>query len=112
MKRLALLLLIVALVACEYRITGYPQQPAMTAPPAVTDSGVHVHWRSGVDDIAKACPASDGAIIYACASWSQYGTTTVCDIQALQPKDFNDEALLAVLGHELFHCLGAQHGAP
>lgn len=103
------LVLTLGLAACEYQVTGYPQQPAMTAAPLVTDTSLHIHWHSSVDEIAKVCPAKDGEILYGCATWNLYGTMSVCDVQALMPKDFNDVVRLIILGHEVFHCLGAQH---
>lgn len=32
-----------------------------------------------------------------------------CRMYVTEPKDFNDRDALVVLGHEFFHCLGAQH---
>lgn len=104
-----LVLLIFLLAACEHQVTDYPPQPALTVGPYTHSSAVTVFWHSGVDGIATACGAKPGFTFYECSRPDM--TAGSCVIHALQPADFNDQVRLALLGHELMHCLGAQHGA-
>lgn len=107
----ALLLGVLLLVACEHQVTDYPPQPAMTVGPYLERVTVTVKWHQNVDEIASMCrpPRGDEGIIYECS----YADTTAgtCAIHALPPADFNDQTRLALLGHEMLHCLGAQHGS-
>lgn len=43
------------------------------------------------------------------AAGCAWGTTEDCRIVVVQPKDFDDHSRLGVLGHEVWHCLGARH---
>lgn len=111
MRILALLFALFAATAC-YSITGYPQQPEMIAGPAVTNTIVTVEWAKDIDEIQRICaPLGTNKIWYACTSWDRMGFVTHCTVHALKPRDFNDEPLLKVLGHEFLHCLGATHKA-
>jgi hypothetical protein len=112
MRRLLALILLVLCTSSCYAITGYPEQPKMIDGPSVTSTVVTVDWVRGVDEMQRLCSPELGTdkIWYACASVSRIGNTTFCTIHAIMPKDFNDEVLLAVLGHEFYHCLGATHG--
>lgn len=91
-------------------LDNYPKQPPIVNKPTVTDTSVHVHWYKDIDGIAKVCPVKDYKVVYACSTWNQYWDMTVCDINSVMPSSFNDIFWLITLGHEFFHCLGANHG--
>lgn len=82
------------------------EQAALIQRATVKQTTVYIRWVNTKAEANRIC-ASKGAPEYsgACA----YGTTDSCNIVAIQPKDFNDTAALAVLGHEFWHCLGAKH---
>lgn len=107
MKKVQVLLFLLLLTSCEYKVNDYPPQPAMTIPPYLGAVQIAVYWHQNVDEIAQFCPKKDNLIVYECALTLKTGS---CVIHALQPKDFNDTPKLAMLGHEFLHCLGAQHG--
>lgn len=102
----ALMLAMAGLPGCEYKIADYPTAPPMIAPPSKGQVTVAIYWHEGVDEIAKFCQINTSGIVYEC-SISLPGDK--CVIHAVKPKDFNDQARIALLGHEFFHCLGAQH---
>lgn len=71
------------------------------SPPTATVAHVQVQW---VDAKTAAAICKGGA-----ACWFESATGNNSLIVAQQPKDFNDERSLMILGHEFFHALGAQH---
>jgi hypothetical protein len=105
------ILFLLGMLASSFSFS-YPQQPAMTQKPLVPDTFVHVHWHKNIDEISKVCPITGYTIVYACSTWKIYTDVnmTVCDINTVMPNDFNDIFWLITLGHEFFHCLGANHG--
>jgi hypothetical protein len=104
MKWLAFLLLF----GC-YSITGYDQQPEMTKAGMATHLDVNVVWVDSVDEVNRICPPQPNWMNVACARPKVDGDYSKCTIYALKPKDFNDVPKLAILGHELMHCTGAEH---
>jgi hypothetical protein len=96
--------LLLAIAAC-HQVTDYTPQPRMTQGPTKSANFVVVHWvGDDIDEVVRACPELKGGTYYGCAR-----DNGVCDVWVQQPKDFNDVARLAVLGHEILHCLGARH---
>ena len=73
---------------------------------------VKVEWQPDWDTVNKLCaklinvPLPDDGVFLAC-----YNSETHT-IYAVQPRNFNDERRLAILGHEFWHALGARHPAP
>jgi hypothetical protein len=105
MRALILALTLGATIACAHQITGYTQQPKTLARADRDSVLVIVRWVRGVDDLVDHCDPVPGVIVYACA----IPRGPVCTVWAVQPDDFDDATKLAILGHELWHCLGAQH---
>ncbi len=105
--RLLLLLLVAGLASC-YQPSGFPPQPPLTRSADLTDTLLHVVWIKDVREI-PACNQSPGVIVEECATKRIVGNTSFCTVYAFMPTDFNDFAILARLGHEVLHCLGAEH---
>ncbi len=105
--RRAVLLVLLLLPSC-YQPDGFPPQPPLTAKPYLTDTLLHVVWIKDVGEIPS-CNQGANVVVEECAVRKVVGTMSFCTIYAFMPKDFNDFALLARLGHEVWHCLGAEH---
>lgn len=104
---LSILAIGVGLVAC-HQVTGYPPVGATTSGPTDDRALVVVTYVKDVDDILKVCPRTNETL-YGCARLDSSIDPPICRVTLQEPADFNDEARLAVLGHEVWHCLGAQH---
>lgn len=52
--------------------------------------------------------AQDGRVYRGCAR-SHPKDVTICEIYAVQPRDFDDRDALYHFGHEAWHCFGAKH---
>lgn len=105
-------LLFALLASCDYAVTGYDRQPVETRGPTFDRVIIYPHWVKDVDEIVRGghCTVEPGQTDVGCADVADLGPGNVkCDLYAQQPKDFNDAARLAVLGHEAFHCFGAKH---
>lgn len=106
------LMVAAAAMACEFKVAGYTEQPRMTRDTTTTHAQVWIKWVSGVDELMTipACrlvqDQHPDRIIAACAQ--REGDR--CFVFTPKPRDFNDAGALARLGHEVFHCLGADHG--
>jgi hypothetical protein len=94
-------LAVLALSACAATgVREYGPQPQLVSRGALTEARVRVIWVNSEIELLMVCgPSRDGCAL-------GHGE---CVIWAYRPKDFNDEPTLAVLGHELWHCLGATH---
>ena len=84
------------------------------APTVMTNGGqsdgeIRVVWRFGTPEyIHRMCSIREGGpIIHGCAARNPDGKS--CVIYVVQPRNFQDDGRLAVLGHEFWHCLGARH---
>jgi hypothetical protein len=97
-----------ALVACAFQITGYTHQPDLTRNPEVNRTTITVHWTDDVEVIGRQCGRDK--IYVGCADVTRESpASNRCTIWVPQPKDFNDEVRLKILGHEALHCFGASH---
>jgi hypothetical protein len=97
-----------ALAACAYQITGYTHQPDLVRNAVVNRTTITVNWTDDVDEISKIC-GSDRIAVGCAKVLPVSPTMNLCTIWVPQPKDFNDEVRLAILGHEALHCFGADH---
>lgn len=97
------------LASCDYRVTGYPDQPPTMVTCTLTNADVRVIWIKDVDEAARAC--HDGTTDYGCAVPRGLNSegTPIWVLYVPQPKHFNDVPVLATLGHELCHGLGGVH---
>lgn len=63
------------------------------------------------EEVAQKCAAITGVKSHSflgCAR--RIGVSdSVCYVYMLKPNDFNDHGFLAIVGHEILHCLGANH---
>lgn len=109
LKRLFTGLVLFALVACEHQITAYTPQPALVHKATTNYAYTAMVWLDDIDAMPAKCKKS-GAVRYACAESVFVNGIGSCTIWAVQPKDFNDVPGLAYLGHEFWHCMGANHG--
>lgn len=100
-----LLLILCLLLSGCHTISAYPVgQPDLVTKSSLTEVRVSVNWVKSVDQLNSLCRVPD-KIVYGCAfSYENY-----CKIHVIEPRDFDDIALLAMLGHEFWHCLGARH---
>lgn len=103
--------LVLTLLGCEHRVTAYPQQAATTTTGAVRYAYINITWISSIDEIPQDSRCNKhGKLWYGCAKPVIAGDVGHCDVWALKPTDFNDVVRLTILGHEVWHCLGADHG--
>lgn len=101
--------LLLGLVACEHKVTEYPAVAQMTKSASRDRVVLYPIWVTDVDKIAEKCEKPD-VLHYGCATPEQLGPDNyACRIYVQKPKDFNDVPRLAVIGHEVIHCLGAEH---
>lgn len=110
--KIVILTLLLFLTGCAYQVTAYPDQPELTAgiDNSISEVLLRVTWHNDVDSVDKACQLNKkNFVTYGCAKWVISGGISYCVVQALPPKDFNDQVRLKVLGHEVFHCFGAKH---
>lgn len=75
-----------------------------------TTTTIEVRWVTvqKIDDVCKALGADSGNTYRGCAR-SKPGNTSICEIYAVRPNDFDDRDTLYHFGHETWHCLGATH---
>jgi hypothetical protein len=98
-----------------YQVTGYDQNYKVFTPPLDDRALVIFQWVEDVDEVHAKCPYK--AIVVGCAipefiPAPGSSQVRIYRIFVQRPKDFNDGGRLAVLGHEVFHALGADHERP
>lgn len=96
-----LALLVAVLLLNTFAWAALPVPYKWFSPPTKTKVCVQVQWVTP----QKAADICKGGS----ACWFPSATGHHDLIVATQPKDFNDEWALMILGHELFHALGAKH---
>lgn len=97
-------ILCLLLTGC-HTISAYPVgQPELINKSSLTEVTVAVKWVKTVDQLNSVC-GSPNRLTYGCA----ISLGNHCTIHVIEPRDFNDVPLLAMLGHEFWHCLGARH---
>lgn len=104
-------LVLLALAACEHKVTDYPPQPKQTAPVNrdIKTAVINVTWHDGVDSLSGECGLKRD-LAYGCVkNMKVVMNTTFCDMHVMDAKDFDDTVRLVILGHELRHCFLAQH---
>jgi hypothetical protein len=95
------LVALVLLVSCD-KFYDYET----TSKSTITTNTVTVKWFDSDKEVAEAC-VTEG--LHHIANGCAFGTTSHCTIYAVQPSSFDDKHRLEILGHELWHCLGATH---
>jgi hypothetical protein len=104
-----LIVLALALVGCQKAPSDRYETVNQARWKTVT---IEMHW-GAKEDITSVCQslgASDSpSNIYNGCARSKPDDVNICEIYATQPNKFDDTADLAVLGHEVWHCLGAKH---
>lgn len=105
MKRALTLLTCVVLAGCATKPQTMPSYK-MSEQPTKDRAYVVVKWMDDPSSICSSVMLNRNAYL-GCAAQDIH--TPRCTIYVRQPKDFNDTQALAVLGHELLHCLGASH---
>ena len=107
-------------IACSLALAGCATQSAFQYAREVgsrealskgTPGGeVHVTWRFGspewVNSICGGAAGTDPAV-HGCAFNDP--ARGQCVVFLVEADDFQDKERLAVMGHELWHCLGARH---
>lgn len=107
LQRLGLITLAFFVCSASADIIQYPDEAHAT----LTTVTVRVVWLADYAEANRVChminkeriDPEDKTRILACY-WPMNNT-----IYAVQPKNFNDEFALMVLGHEFWHSLGAEH---
>lgn len=109
MRQLLLLALVLASANACHRIDDYPQQPKTLRTCTAEAVMVYVKWVKDVDEIAQACKRSH--LTYGCTTdrWTDVLGYRHARLVLVQPKDFNQGAVLAAAGHELCHGLDGEH---
>lgn len=107
MKKLIMIMLL-ALAACSQNTDQYDT----TSKAKWDHTKVEIHW-TNKDEVSDTCKSfgtdTNGGGDYNGCAFSKPNTTDTCEIYVVQPSKFDDQAALQVLGHELWHCLGATH---
>lgn len=102
MRAIGILILTAALTACAHNAP----QPLSKSTRAF--SAVTIEWQSSRHAAERRCQeegAPRAMTIHACAVHEG----ARCRIIAVEPAHWRDHPALSKLGHELWHCLGAQH---
>lgn len=109
LRQLVLLALVLASAPACHRIDDYPTQPRTLRTCTATAAMIHVRWVKDVDETAKACARSH--LTYGCTEtrWEDALGYRHAQLVLVQPKDFNQAAVLAVIGHEVCHALDGEH---
>lgn len=74
-----------------------------------TRASVELHWLAQTANVTAACQALGLKTASNGCARSKPGEAYICEIYAVEPRSFSDGARLTILGHELWHCLGATH---
>jgi hypothetical protein len=77
-----------------------------------TFTSVQMHWvaASDINQVCSKLGASDGSgDTYTACALSDPQNPGVCDIYTVEPDSFDDTPNVTLLGHEMWHCLGAKH---
>ena len=105
MNRILLLLSTLLLASCDN--AGFYKS---SSPPKWTTTTIEVTWLVSDEAVTQKCQElglpTTGA--NGCAR-SKPDNIAICEVYAVQPRDFNDSARLETFGHEVLHCLGAKH---
>jgi hypothetical protein len=72
----------------------------------VNETRVTVTWAKNNADATRICEYKG---LSHRANGCAFGDVGNCHIVAIQPDNFLDKQALEVMGHELWHCLGAKH---
>jgi hypothetical protein len=101
-----IVLAIFLLVSCEPSGKMYDT----TSKDRITTTTIAVTWVSEtkVDEKCKSLGLDQNSVYRGCAR-SRPEDITVCEVYAVRPRDFDDRDTLYHVGHEVWHCLGAQH---
>lgn len=101
-----IVLAIFLLVSCEPSGKMYDT----TSKDRITTTTIQVIWLSedGVDAKCKQLGLNSNLVYRGCAQ-SSPADPTICEVYAVRPRDFDDRDTLYHFGHEVWHCLGAQH---
>ena len=93
-----------ALVGCSSVPVVQPSSPARWN--SIT---VEVHWlkKQQVGEVCNRLGLPD-TMFKGCAR-SKPDNISICEVYAVQPESFEDYPNLETLGHEVWHCFGAQH---
>lgn len=70
---------------------------------------IEMHWLPRTENVTATCHLLGLKTQANGCARSKPDEAYVCEIYAVEPKSFSDESLLAILGHEVWHCLGATH---
>jgi hypothetical protein len=96
-----------------HTLSQYPDQPPITTGGSVETSRVRFHVVASLEALqAKCMNHNPGLVFYACA-YPQIDPIdpkrSVCTVFVLEPRGVEDGAMIAILGHEVWHCFGARH---
>jgi hypothetical protein len=86
------------------------KQYETTSKDRITSTTIQVIWLSE-DRVDAKCKSLglNSALAYRGCARSRPEDITVCEVYAVRPTDFDDHDTLYHFGHEVWHCLGAQH---
>lgn len=81
-----------------------------TSKDRITKTTIDVIWvaQDRVDAKCKSLGLNKDFTYRGCAR-SKPGDNSICEVYAVRPRDFDDRDTLYHFGHEVWHCLGAQH---
>ena len=120
MKRILLALAalagsIVGLVSCGQQAWESKQYDTLNRSKWTTAT-IEVHWISAdrISDVCKSLGTKDGGgnpatNVYGGCARSKPGNIKICEVYAVEPRDFDDLEHIKHFGHEAWHCFGARH---
>jgi hypothetical protein len=82
--------------------------------PIYSNAFVEFYW-TPKDEIHEACLKWGAKTIsgqegsFSGCARTRPGNNDICEIIMAKPLSFNDYLALSILGHEVYHCLGAKH---
>ena len=99
-KSMPFLLFLLIVVGCGAVTEAYWE----SKPATISDDTITLSWRMvSEEEVAGYCGGKEST--KGCAIQGP----KFCKIFFVKPKDFNDTTKLTILGHEVWHCMGATH---
>lgn len=77
---------------------------------------IEVNWFSSVRAVSEKCASlgtndgpNDSPQKYNGCARTKPTDSRICEVYAVEPKNFDDTHTLEIFGHEVWHCFGAKH---
>ena len=96
-----------------HTLSHYPDQPPIISGGSVEKSQVRFHVVGDLDELQAKCMNRNPNFIYYACAYPYIDPVnpkkSVCTVFVMPPKGADDSTMIAILGHEVWHCFGARH---